>query len=40
MFWRGLVGYLPANLVQGIVGLLSIVVFTRLLSPAAEKATA
>ena len=40
MFWRGLVGYLPANLVQGIVGLLSIVVFTRLLSPAAYGAYA
>jgi O-antigen/teichoic acid export membrane protein len=35
MFWRGVVGYLPANLVQGITGLLSIVAFTRLLSPEA-----
>ena len=40
MFWRGLVGYLPANVVQGVVGLLSIVVFTRLLSPAAYGAYA
>jgi O-antigen/teichoic acid export membrane protein len=35
MFWRGVVGYLPANLVQGISGLLAIVAFTRLLSPEA-----
>src|SRR5271169_1206474 len=35
MFWRGVLGYLPVNLVQGVVGLLSIVVFTRILSPAA-----
>jgi len=34
MFWRGVVGYLPMNIVQGLVGLFSIVVFTRLLSPA------
>jgi O-antigen/teichoic acid export membrane protein len=34
MFWRGIVGYLPINLVQGIVGLLTIVTFTRLLTPA------
>ncbi len=34
MFWRGVLGYLPANLVQAAVGLLTIVVFTRLLSPA------
>ena len=40
MFWRGVVGYLPANLVQGVVGLLSIVVFTRLLSPQAYGAYA
>lgn len=33
MFWRGVWGYLPANAVQGIVGFLSIMVFTRLLSP-------
>ncbi len=35
MFWRGVIGYLPANLVQGLAGLLSIVLFTRLLSPQA-----
>ena len=34
MFWRGVVGYLPMNLVQGLVGFGSIFVFTRLLSPA------
>ena len=34
MFWRGIVGYLPVNIVQGVVGLLTIVVFTRVLSPA------
>lgn len=34
MFWRGVVGYLPVNIVQGVVGLLTIVVFTRVLSPA------
>jgi len=33
MFWRGVWGYLPANLVQGLVGILSILVFTRLLTP-------
>lgn len=33
MFWRGVLGYLPANIVQGVVGLLTITVFTRLLSP-------
>ncbi len=33
MFWRGVWAYLPANIVQGIVGLLTIVVFTRLLTP-------
>lgn len=35
MFWRGVVGYLPANLVQGVTGLLTIVAFTRLLTPQA-----
>ena len=40
MLWRGLAGYLPANVVQGIVGLLSVVAFTRLLSPAAYGAYA
>ena len=34
MFWRGVIGYLPMNIVQGLVGILSIAVFTRLLSPA------
>lgn len=32
MFWRGVWGYLPAQIVQGVVGFLTIVVFTRLLS--------
>ncbi|WP_396593623.1 lipopolysaccharide biosynthesis protein [Brevundimonas sp. R86498] len=32
MFWRGVWGYLPANIIQGVVGFGSIVVFTRLLS--------
>ncbi|HWU78486.1 MAG TPA: lipopolysaccharide biosynthesis protein, partial [Caulobacter sp.] len=34
MFWRGVLGYLPVNIVQGVVGLLTIVLFTRLLEPA------
>lgn len=34
MFWRGLVGYLPVQIAQGVVGLLAIVTFTRLLTPA------
>lgn len=34
MFWRGVLGYLPVNIVQGVVGLLTIVVFTRALNPA------
>ena len=25
MFWRGVIGYLPVNVVQGVVGLLTIV---------------
>ena len=33
MFWRGVWGYLPANIVQGVVGFLAIFLFTRLLSP-------
>jgi O-antigen/teichoic acid export membrane protein len=33
MFWKGVWGYLPANVVQGVVGFLAIVLFTRLLSP-------
>lgn len=32
MFWRGVWGYLPAQIVQGLVGFLAIIVFTRLLS--------
>jgi len=34
MFWRGVFGYLPMNIVQGLTGFLSIIVFTRWLSPA------
>ena len=34
MFWRGVLGYLPVNIVQGVTGLLGIVLFTRLLPPA------
>lgn len=34
MYRRGLLGYLPANITAGVVGLLSIVVFTRILTPA------
>jgi O-antigen/teichoic acid export membrane protein len=34
MFWRGVLGYLPVNIVQGVVGLLTIVLFTRMLDPA------
>jgi O-antigen/teichoic acid export membrane protein len=34
MFWKGVWGYLPANIVQGVVGFLTIVLFTRLLEPA------
>lgn len=33
MFWKGVWGYLPANIVQGVVGFLAIVLFTRLLTP-------
>ena len=33
MFWRGVLGYLPVNIVQGLVGLLTIYAFTRLLTP-------
>jgi O-antigen/teichoic acid export membrane protein len=33
MFWRGVWGYLPANIVQGVVGFLAILIFTRVLSP-------
>ena len=34
MFWRGVLGYLPVQAVQGLAGLGAVVVFTRLLSPA------
>jgi O-antigen/teichoic acid export membrane protein len=34
VFWRGVIGYLPVNIVQGVTGLLGLVVFTRLLPPA------
>ncbi|HEX8232910.1 MAG TPA: lipopolysaccharide biosynthesis protein [Caulobacteraceae bacterium] len=40
MFWKGVIGYLPANLVQAVTGLLAIVVFTRLLTPEAYGAYA
>jgi O-antigen/teichoic acid export membrane protein len=40
MFWRGVIGYLPANVMQGVVGLLTIVTFTRLLSSEAFGAYA
>ncbi len=33
MFWRGVLGYLPVNVVQALAGFGSIVLFTRLLSP-------
>lgn len=33
MFWKGVWGYLPANIVQALVGFASILVFTRLLTP-------
>lgn len=33
MFWRGMLGYLPVNIAQGVVGLLTIVLFTRILTP-------
>ncbi|HXQ12400.1 MAG TPA: lipopolysaccharide biosynthesis protein [Caulobacteraceae bacterium] len=34
MFWRGVIGYLPVNIMQGLAGFLGIIVFTRLLPPA------
>jgi O-antigen/teichoic acid export membrane protein len=34
MFWKGVLGYLPVNIVQAVAGFGSIVVFTRLLTPA------
>ena len=33
MFWRGLIGYLPVNIVQALAGFGAIVAFTRLLTP-------
>jgi O-antigen/teichoic acid export membrane protein len=33
MFWKGLWGYLPANILQGLIGFLTLSVFTRILSP-------
>jgi O-antigen/teichoic acid export membrane protein len=33
MFWRGVLGYLPVNIVQAVAGFGAIVVFTRLLTP-------
>lgn len=33
MFLRGLMGYLPSNILSAVVGVLTIVVFTRLLTP-------
>ena len=33
MFWKGVWGYLPANIIQGVVGFLAIFLFTRLLHP-------
>jgi O-antigen/teichoic acid export membrane protein len=33
MFLRGLLGYLPANILQGLIGFATLMVFTRVLSP-------
>lgn len=33
MFWKGLWGYLPANVLQGVIGFATLITFTRLLSP-------
>jgi O-antigen/teichoic acid export membrane protein len=33
MFWRGVLAYLPVNIIQAVIGFGTIVVFTRLLSP-------
>ena len=33
MFWKGVLGYLPVNIVQAVAGFGAIVVFTRLLTP-------
>lgn len=35
MFSRGLWGYLPANILQGVIGFVTLMVFTRILSPQA-----
>ncbi|ESQ83937.1 hypothetical protein AEAC466_11450 [Asticcacaulis sp. AC466] len=34
MFVRGLLGYLPANILQGLIGFATLMVFTRVLTPA------
>jgi O-antigen/teichoic acid export membrane protein len=33
MFRKGLIGYLPANILQGLIGFATLMVFTRILSP-------
>ncbi len=33
MYFKGLLGYLPANILQGLVGFATLTVFTRILSP-------
>jgi len=33
VFLKGLMGYLPANLLQGVIGFLTLTIFTRILSP-------
>lgn len=33
MFFKGLWGYLPANILQGVIGFATLIVFTRVLSP-------
>lgn len=33
MFRKGLIGYLPANILQGVIGFATLMVFTRILSP-------
>jgi O-antigen/teichoic acid export membrane protein len=35
MFWRGVLGYLPVNIIQAVAGFGAIIAFTRLLSPEA-----
>jgi O-antigen/teichoic acid export membrane protein len=39
MFWRGVLGYLPVNILQGVVGLLTIVLFTRVLTRPSTAST-